>query len=212
MVVLQRSSVGLTTIAVHFTSNNCDEEPRSITEGKVYNLTWEGQIVPNLCHFQFTSGEIRTKKHKNPYKKYEVCFESAVFNLQNSSLMGVELKIQNYTGRAWNFYDNDASVPRTCVERAYKMSVSIQVPPGYVEPKPSTYIQIQITAVVVTDPDPDECMLYIIEAICITVAVFLTVAIFCKKFKNSNSRVGRCARGTLVFFGKIFPCLRERNS
>lgn len=72
-----------------FTSHNCDEEPRRLLDGKSYNLTWNGQILPKLCSFSFNAqnGEMA------------VCFQSTIFNLDRMD--NVQLKITNYTRKKW---------------------------------------------------------------------------------------------------------------
>jgi hypothetical protein len=94
---------------VQFTSHNCDEAPRRLTESKYYILSWNGQITPHLCSFSFTGGNqnqhgitkrsYRSRSYR-PRKHYEVCFESVVYDLPYT-MGNVKLSIANYTRSEW---------------------------------------------------------------------------------------------------------------
>lgn len=55
-------------------------------------------------------------------------------------------------------YDrSDNKIPTTCVKTGYKLNVSILVPTGYREPVPKTYIQLNITASVISEGNMFQC-------------------------------------------------------
>ena len=97
---------GVTTVNLHFASNNCDEDDRKITEKKSYNLTWNGQITPKLCSFSFTGGETYITD------TYEICFQSIVYSIPQS-MGNVQVKITNYTRTAWDYNHDDTMIPHT---------------------------------------------------------------------------------------------------
>ncbi|XP_052100547.1 uncharacterized protein LOC127734614 [Mytilus californianus] len=190
------SCYGIYSVDLQFTSYNCDEDARRLTESKFYNLSWNGQTSPKLCDFSFTGGEF------NNHRSYEVCFESLLFDLPSSS-GNVELQVQNKTGSEWSYTSADRFIEKTCVKQAYELSMSIILPNGYTEPTQKTYLIIKVTASRLEE-EPAVTVSSIILTV-FSVAIFIGCA--CGMFRCFKSDTG--PSGVLSCIGEALSyCLR----
>ncbi|XP_063432414.1 uncharacterized protein LOC134714783 [Mytilus trossulus] len=189
------SCYGIYSVDLKFTSYNCDEEARRLTESKFYNLSWNGQTSPKLCDFSFTGGEY------NNQRSYEVCFESLLFNLP-STFGNVELHIQNKTGSKskWSYDSADRFIEKTCVKQAYKLKMFIILPNGYTEPTQKTYLNIKVTASRLEEDPVVTLSSIILTVVAVVIFIGCACSMFgCFKSDNGPSAVLSCIGESLSY-------------
>ncbi|CAC5408048.1 unnamed protein product [Mytilus coruscus] len=199
------SCYGIYKVDLQFTSYNCDEDARRLTESKFYNLSWNGQTSPKLCDFSFTGGEV------NNHRSYEVCFESLLFDLP-SAFGNVELQVQNKTGSEskWSYTSADRSIEKTCVKQAYKLSMSIVLPNRYTEPTKKTYLIIKVTASrLEEDSDELPVIMYSFIITISAIAIFVVCAWFAYSIYCCCAKSDTRSGGKLACIGEALSfCLR----